>query len=108
MHHQDRKKYSREFKLEAVNTAQHSEKPIAQVARELDISVHQLYRWISEVSKKKDNPFPGHGKRDSQDELARLRKENQILKEERDILKKSLGFFAKDQYENTNLSDNTK
>ena len=45
MTRKDRKRYSREFKLEAVRRASESGKPATEVARELDISVHHLYRW---------------------------------------------------------------
>ena len=96
MTRKDRKRYSREFKLEAVRLANESGKPVAEVARELDISVHHLYRWRDEAAKKGDKTFPGHGKTNSQDELTKLRRENIRLREERDILKKSLIFFAKD------------
>src|SRR3989338_3972765 len=96
MTRKDRKRYSREFKLEAVRMANESGKPVAEVARELDISVHHLYRWRSESDKQGQNVFPGHGKTNSQDELTKLRRENARLREERDILKKSLVFFARD------------
>ena len=76
--------------------ANESGKPVTEVARELDISVHHLYRWRDQAAKEGDNVFPGHGKGNSKDELARLRRENTCLREERDILKKSLIFFAKD------------
>lgn len=96
MTRKDRKRYSREFKLEAVRMANESGKPVAEVARELDISVHHLYRWRNEADKQGQNVFPGHGKTNSQDELTKLRRENARLREERDILKKSLIFFARD------------
>ena len=108
MTRKDRKRYSREFKLEAVRRANESGKPVAEVARELDISVHHLYRWRDEAVKQGERAFPGKGKTHSQDELGKLKRENARLREERDILKKSLIFFAKDQDENTDSSVNTK
>ena len=108
MTRKDRKRYSREFKLEAVQMANESGKPVAEVARELDISVHHLYRWRDEAFKQGEKVFPGHGKGNSQDELARLRRENTRLREERDILKKSLIFFAKDEGQSSNSSENTR
>ena len=107
MTRKDRKRYSREFKLEAVRLANESGKPVAEVARELDISVHHLYRWRDEAAKKGDKTFPGHGKTHSQDELTKLRRENILLREERDILKKSLIFFAKDSQLGSDSSGNT-
>ena len=112
MHHQNRRRYSREFKLESLRQIDESGKTIAQVARELDISVHQLYDWRRQFSNKGQNAFPGQGKTDPKDELARLRKENAQLREERDILKKSLIFFAKEASESTassmNIETNSK
>ena len=108
MTRKDRRRYSREFKLEAVRRANESGKPITEVARELDISVHHLYRWRDESAKQGENVFPGKGKSNSQDELTKLRQENARLREERDILKKSLIFFVRDQEENTNSSVNIK
>ena len=108
MTRKDRKRYSREFKLEAVRMANESGKPVAEVARELDISVHHLYRWRDEASKQGDKVFPGHGKTNSQDELTALRRENTRLREERDILKKSLIFFAKDSEPSSGSSGNTR
>ena len=107
MTRKDRKRYSREFKLEAVRLANESGKPVTEVARELDISVHHLYRWRDEASKQGEKVFPGHGKAGSQDELVKLRRENARLREERDILKKSLIFFAKDGQKDSDLSVNT-
>lgn len=107
MTRKDRKRYSREFKLEAVRMANESGKPVTEVARELDISVHHLYRWRNEASEQGKNVFPGHGKTNSQDELTILRRENAQLREERDILKKSLIFFAKDTEKDSRSSGNT-
>ena len=104
MTRKDRKRYSREFKLEAVRRSYESGKPVTEVARELDISVHHLYRWRDQVSKEGQQVFPGHRKSNSQDELEILRKENARLREERDILKKSLIFFAKDGEQSTDSS----
>lgn len=108
MTRKDRKRYSREFKLEAVRRSYESGKPVTEVARELDISVHHLYRWRDEAAKGGERVFPGHGKRNTPNELEALRKENSQLREERDILKKSLIFFAKDQQTNTASFGNTK
>jgi len=98
MTRKDRKRYSREFKLEAVRQANESGKPVTEVARELDISVHHLYRWRDQVDKSEENVFPGHGKgpKKPNSELDQLRRENARLREERDILKKAAAFFAKE------------
>ena len=107
MTRKDRKRYSREFKLEAVRLANESGKPVTEVARDLDISVHHLYRWRDQAAKEGDRVFPGHGKKNPPDELTKLRRENTRLREERDILKKSLIFFAKDGQISSDSSENT-
>ncbi|OVE76504.1 hypothetical protein BVX98_05860 [bacterium F11] len=98
MTRKDRKRYSREFKLEAVRKTYESGKPVAEVARELDISAHHLYRWRDLVDRGRSDAFPGAGKRESKSgsELDQLRRENIRLREERDILKKATAFFAKE------------
>ena len=49
MQKRDRKRYSREFKLEAVRRTQITGKSVAEVARELELAVHHLYKWRAEV-----------------------------------------------------------
>lgn len=108
MTRKDRKRYSREFKLEAVRRCDEAGKPVTQVARELGISVHHLYRWRDEFIKQGEKAFPGCGKPPSiPDELSLLRRENARLREERDILKKSLIFFAKEQGNDIDSSKST-
>ena len=84
------------------------ERRIREIARELEISVQQLYSWRSEFDKKSENAFPGHGKSTPNEEMESLRKEVKTLREEREILKKSLVFFAKESECNTNSSLNSK
>ena len=96
MQKRDRKRYSREFKLEALRRSQVTGKSVAEVARELEIPVHHLYKWRAEADRKEVNAFPGSGHTTPNRELEALRRENERLREERDILKKSLGFFARD------------
>jgi transposase len=89
-----RTKYSIEFKTEAVKLAGRGEVSVAQVARDLGVRYELLRRWLKQFG-----PQP-HGKSavtpDEHAELIRLRRENRIVKEERDILKKALGIFSKE------------
>ena len=62
MANKDRKRYSREYKLEAVRRSFEAGKTAAEVARELDIPVYQLYKWRDEVSHKQEEAFPGKGR----------------------------------------------
>jgi transposase len=101
MTRKDRKRYSREFKVEAVRQCDESGKPVTQVARDLDISVHQLYRWREEVLQQADGAFSGSGRRGPNGELARLRRDNDGLRQELDLLKKALTFFARAAHADT-------
>jgi transposase-like protein len=88
--------YSKEFKLEAVKLLESSNRPAAEVARELGIKRNQLYKWQEALRAKGDQAFPGPGKHsEGSKELASLKRENARLKEEIEILKKAAIYFAK-------------
>jgi transposase len=96
-----RRRFTHEFKLEAVRLAAVGDQPVSAVARELGIRPEMLRRWTrqadSRVGQRPTDIFPGNGKLLSQDEeIRRLRRENTVLREERDILKKATAFFARD------------
>ena len=107
-----RGRHSREFKIEAVRRSYESGKSVTAVAKELGINVAQLYRWRDDVKKLGDNVYPGRARRrqgnDPQKELVLLRRENKRLQEERDILKKTLIFFASEQANDIKASKNTE
>ncbi len=89
-----RKHYSREFKLETVKLVTEGGMSRAQVARDMGIDVQTLRKWLRQVAADNERAFPGHGHaRD--DEMIRLRRENEQLRQERDILKKALGIFSR-------------
>ncbi len=93
------KTYTPEFKREAVHLAQTSGKPIAQVARELGISDTSIHQWRKELAEHGQEAFPGSGHQTSQEEeLRRLKRELEIVKQERDILKKAIGIFSRGQH----------
>ena len=85
--------YTKEFKQEAVALTHQSGVSIAQVARDLGIGYSMLDRWRREIAGEGDKAFPGKG-HPRDEELARLQKENQRLRMERDILKKAVGIFS--------------
>ena len=90
------KTYTVEFKREAVRLAQTSGKPIAQVARELGISDTSIHQWRKELAEHGPEAFPGSGHQTAQEEeVRRLKRELEIVKQERDILKKALGIFSR-------------
>jgi transposase len=93
---QVQKTYSAEFKREAVRLAQASGKPIAQVARELGISDTSIHQWRKELAAHGQEAFPGSGHQTAQEEeLRRLKRELEVTRQERDILKKAFIVFSK-------------
>lgn len=91
---QKRRKYSQEYKQEAVQLVQQSNIPLAQVAKNLGINPNNLRRWEAEISNAGKNSFPGNGTPRDQ-ELAKLKRELQQVKQERDFLKEAAAYFAK-------------
>jgi transposase len=82
--------FTREFKVEAVKLAHSSHKPLAQIARDLGIAETTLQRWRHQFSEQGEQAFPGSGHQlPHEEELRRLQRENELLRQERDILKKS-------------------
>ena len=90
---QRRKTYSREFKQEAVRLVRESDQSLAAVARDLGIDENSLRKWKRAEESHGERAFPGKG-RNHDEELARLQREVALLRQERDILKKAVGFFA--------------
>ncbi len=89
-----RRKYSQEYKQEAVQLVRQSDISLSQVASNLGINPSILRRWCEELSESGENAFPGHGTPRDQ-ELARLKRELQQVKQERDFLKEAAAYFAK-------------
>ena len=92
-----RRKFSREFKIEAVRLVTDRGVAVAQAARDLDVAESVLRRWMRETEADPRHAFPGHGQvKPEQQEIDRLRREVTKLKAERDILKKAAAFFARE------------
>jgi len=86
---QDQRIYTREFKLEAVRLSESTEKTVAQIARDLGVPERVLYRWRHELREQHEQAFPGKGHQSElEEENRRLRRELELLKQEREILKK--------------------
>lgn len=86
--------YSREFRVEAVGLLRSSGRSVPQLARELGCSPQSLRNWARQIDV--DEGRKEGLTSDEREELRRLRRENRILAEERDILKKAAAFFAND------------
>jgi transposase len=83
--------YTKEFKLEAVQLVQASGKSQAQIARDLGVADSTLSHWCKQMTEQGSNAFPGSGHQTPQEEEIRhLKRENELLRQERDILKKLL------------------
>jgi|SRR6056297_3466016 len=87
--------YSSEFKQNAVKLAVESDQSVAQTARDLGVNANTLYTWISKHQHPESSASQGAAEKHPYEELKRLRRENALLKEERDILKKAAAYFAK-------------
>lgn len=89
-----RRKYSREYKQEAVTLVQQSNQPISHIANSLGLNDNMLRRWVKEFSEPTQTAFPGNGSpRD--EEVARLKRELAEVKRERDFLREAAAYFAK-------------
>lgn len=91
----ERKQYSCEFKQEAVRLLEMSGKSASELERELGIGKGNLWRWKREFAADGEDAFPGHGRlTPEQERLRQLERDNEILRQERDILKKAVAIFS--------------
>ena len=93
----ERRKFTREFKLEAVRLIKDRGVSYAQAEQDLDVHQSQLRSWVKAFADDPTQAFPGQGQmKPEQAEIARLKREVTKLKAERDILKKAAAYFAKE------------
>jgi transposase len=93
---EQRRKYPREFKVEAVRRVIDGGETAAEVARALGLEPNLLYGWVRQFKTEAKDAFRGNGKLTAQDEeVRRLRRQLADVTEERDILKKTAVWFAK-------------
>jgi transposase len=89
-----RRSFTPEFKAQTVELVRTSGKSVAQVCLELDLTETAVRRWLAQAE---IDAGQREGVRtDEREELSRLRRENRVLREERDILRKAAAFFAKE------------
>jgi len=99
-----RRAFSAEFKVEAVRLLRERQQlgvSLAQIGRELDVGPDVLRRWARQVEDRAgrapSDVFPGNGQLPQmEEEVRRLRRENAVLRQERDFLKHAAAFFAKE------------
>jgi transposase len=93
-----RRKYTREFKVEAVRMVIDQNRSMSEVAKNLGINPSLLQRWRKQFEEDGSVAFPGHGKLKPEDEeIRRLRQELAETRQERDILKKAMAYFVKER-----------
>jgi transposase len=91
-----RREFSREFKLEAVRLVTEGGLSVSQAARDLGVHQTVLGRWKKQLEESPLEAFPGKGRlRPDDEELRRLRRELEVVRQERDILKKAIGIFSR-------------
>ena len=92
-----RRRYSREFKLETIRLYESSGKSAAQIERDLELPAGAIHKWRYRLRDKGEGAFPGKGhQRELEEENKRLRREVEVARQERDILKAAVIFFSKD------------
>jgi transposase len=91
-----RRRFTREYKVEAVRLALAGTKSQKDVAKDLNINPETLYRWVAEFRKDPSQSFPGNGEMKDRDrEVEQLRRENARLQAENAFLKKVSAYFVK-------------
>jgi transposase len=91
-----RRIHTAEFKAEAVKLVVEKGLSNTRVAKDLDVAVSSVGQWVEQARADGGKSKRGTLTTDEKEELARLRKENRVLRVERDILKKAAAFFAKE------------
>ncbi len=96
----ERRKFTREFKLEAVRLIKERGVSYAQASQDLGVHPSQLRGWVQALADDPQHAFPGPGQmKPEQLEIAQLKREVIRLKAERDILKKAAAYFARNRRE---------
>jgi transposase len=94
-----RKVYTREYKIEAVRLTTEGGVSVAQAARDLGVNENTLHKWRQQLGADPQQAFPGKGHmKPLEEENRRLRRENAILREERDFLKKAAVWLAREAH----------
>ena len=89
-------RFTQEFQDEAIRLVETSGRSRREIAQDLGVGLSTLRHWIDRRRERQIEHPPEDGQEDKAAELKRLRRENEILRQEREILKKATAFFAKE------------
>ena len=90
-----RTRYDDEFKRQTIALADSSGRPVGEIEKDLGLYQGAIRHWRAELEKHATDAFPGTGHlHPADEELRKLRRENEILRMERDILKKAVAIFS--------------
>ena len=88
--------FDKEFKYEAIRLINEGKRSVRDIAKDLDVHPNLLHQWRRKCRADMEHAFPGKGHlKIPEEEIRRLQRENENLKEEKDILKKALAIFSK-------------
>ena len=96
----NRRKYDKEFKLEAIRSYENGDRSQSEVERELGITQGLQGKWIQSLEKapKKAEAFPGHGRlTETEARIRQLERENAQLRQDKEILKKVLKIYSREE-----------
>jgi len=96
--------YTRSFKLQALELVKTSKKSISEIERDLGITPGLLHKWKARMKANGQQAFPGKGHLKEDEELIRrLKREIEVLRQEREVLKKALAIFSASGEKSTSL-----
>ena len=100
MEDNNRRKYTKEYKLQVVRLVKDEQRKPFDLAKDIGVDSGLIYRWVKLYEKNPDSLLPGSGKASEKEELRRLKKKLSDAYEENKILKKALAIFSKQQTQN--------
>ena len=101
MENTNRKKYTKEYKLQIVRLVKDEQRKPLELSKDLGLNRELIYRWVRDYEMKPEIFLPGEGNPTEKEELRRLKKKLSDAYEENKILKKALAIFSKQQTLNT-------
>lgn len=93
-----RRRFDAQFKLDAIRLIEDTSRTVRDIAKDLGVRPEMLYRWQRELEQDPKQAFPGKGNmKPEQDQVRQLERELARVTQERDILKKALAFFSRNE-----------